>query len=219
MPMNPPFTGEQFLNVFRDYNNSVWPMQIVFYAVGFLIIIFAFWKNKYSDIAINGFMAFFWLWMGIVYHLVFFTAINKAAYIFGAIFIIQASLFVYFGLIRRSLTFSIEDNFNFITGLLIIIYAFAIYPIFSIILGHHYPAAPTLGLPCPTTIFTLGLLLWMDKKLPLPILFIPALWSFIGFMAVLNFGILEDAGLLISGIVAGLLVIIRHKKKRLEQGI
>lgn len=217
--MNPPFTGEQFLNVLKDYNNSVWPMQIVFYAVGFLIIIFAFWKNKYSDIVINSFMAFYWLWMGIVYHLVFFTPINKAAYIFGAAFIIQAALFLYFGLIRRSLTFSVDDNFNFIAGLLIIVYAFAFYPILSIILGHHYPAAPTLGLPCPTTIFTLGVLLWSDKKLPIVVIVIPLLWSVVGFMAVLNFGIWEDAGLLISGIVTGLLVIIRHKKKRLEQGI
>jgi hypothetical protein len=215
--MNPPFTAEQFLNVFSDYNNSVWPMQIVFYASGFLIIIFAFWKYRFSDAVINILMSFLWLWMGIVYHLVFFTPINKAAYIFGAAFIIQAALFVYFGLISRSLTFSVDDNFNFIAGLLIIVYAFAFYPVLSIILGHHYPSSPTLGLPCPTTIFTLGLLLWTDKKLALPVLFIPALWSVIGFMAVLNFGIWEDAGLLITGVVTSVLLIVRHQKRIQEQ--
>jgi len=28
--MNSPFTVEQFLNVFKDYNESVWPIQVVF---------------------------------------------------------------------------------------------------------------------------------------------------------------------------------------------
>jgi hypothetical protein len=215
--MNPPFTAEQFMNVFREYNVSVWPMQVVFYVIGFLIIIFAFWKYRFSDVVINILLALVWLWMGIVYHFMFFSAINKAAYFFGAVFILQALLFIYYGIIKHSLIFKAQDDIHFVAGIVFIIYSFAIYPILGILLGHQYPTSPTLGLPCPTTIFTLGVLLWTDKKLPIVVIIIPLIWSVIGFTAVFNFGIREDTGLLITGIVAGLLLVIRRRKGMIEQ--
>ncbi len=217
--MNPPFTAEQFMNIFREYNISVWPMQIVFHLIGFLIIVFAFWKFRISNVVTNFLLAFLWLWMGIVYQLLFFTAINTAAYLFGALFIIQGLLFIYFGIIKKSVSFKVEDNINFTAGLVLIIYAFAIYPLLGILFGHHFPFSPTFGLPCPTTIFTLGILLWSDKRLPLPIIIIPVIWSLIGFTAVVNFGIMEDTGLLIAGILAGFLLFVRHQKRLKERVI
>ena len=35
-------------------------------------------------------LACFWAWMGIVYHLMYFSAINGAALGFGVLFIVQA---------------------------------------------------------------------------------------------------------------------------------
>ena len=61
-------------------------------------------------------------------------------------------------------------------------------------LGHRYPAAPSFGLPCPTTIFTLGLLLWKRDKMPAWLFLIPLLWSAIGFSAALVLGMKEDVG-------------------------
>jgi hypothetical protein len=38
--VNAPFTIEQFLGVFRQYNEALWPMPMLFYAVaGFLIVL------------------------------------------------------------------------------------------------------------------------------------------------------------------------------------
>jgi Family of unknown function (DUF6064) len=64
---------------------------------------------------------------------------------------------------------------------------------------YHLDSSPTFGLPCPTTIFTLGMLLWLDKTPPLYLLIIPLLWSLIGTVAALKLGIREDVGLLVSG--------------------
>lgn len=157
-------------------------------------------------------MGFLWLWIGIVYHLIHFTAINNAAYIFGALFILQAFIFIYTGILKDHLSFKYEGNAYTITGAVFILYALIIYPVLGYLSGHVYPESPTFGLPCPTTIFTFGLLLWTDKKIPKYVLIIPFLWSIIGFGAALNLGIYEDYGLLIAGIVGSVLILIRDRK-------
>jgi hypothetical protein len=86
-----------------------------------------------------------------------------------------------------------------------------IYPTLGYFLGHIYPKSPTFGLPCPTTIFTFGLLLWTDVKLPKTILIIPFLWSLVGFTAALTLGILEDTGLLVSGVLGVGLILFRDR--------
>jgi hypothetical protein len=86
------------------------------------------------------------------------------------------------------------------------------YPLLGYLQGHIYPAAPTFGLPCPTTIFTFGILLWTDKKLPVITLVIPFLWSLIGFSAAFSLGIREDTGLLIAGLLTTIMILIWNKR-------
>jgi hypothetical protein len=93
-----------------------------------------------------------------------------------------------------------------------ILYAMVLYPILGSLFGHVYPQSPTFGLPCPTTIFTFGLLLWTDLKVPKSVLVIPFVWSLIGFSAALSLGILEDTGLLVAGVVGLILLLLRDKK-------
>jgi hypothetical protein len=87
-----------------------------------------------------------------------------------------------------------------------------VYPLLGSAFGHAYPRSPTFGLPCPTTIFTFGLLLWTDTKLPKNVLIITFLWSLIGSSAALTLGIFEDTGLLVSGILGVALIIMRDRK-------
>jgi hypothetical protein len=209
--MNLPFTQEQFLNVFRHYNLSVWPMQIILVLFGLAALFFAIKRRPASGKLISAILAFFWLWMGIVYHLINFTAINKAAYGFGLLFIAEGLLLLYFGVLKASLSFRFNPDRYGWTGALFMLYALIIYPILGYLQGHAYPQAPTFGLPCPTTIFTFGLLLWADKK-DSPFVFgIPFLWSIIGFTAAMKLGIKEDVGLLVAGVIGSILIIMKNK--------
>lgn len=211
--MNVPFSGGQFINVLHDYNLTVWPMQLIFYLLAILMIYFAIIKTSFSDKTISSLLSIFWMWMGIVYHFAFFSSINKAAYFFGILFVIEALLFLYYGVFLSKLSYYFRPDIYGLAGAFFIMYALLIYPLIGLIAGHSYPDSPTFGLPCPTTIFTFGLFLWTDKKLVLPILIIPFLWSIIGFIAALRFGISEDFGLLITGIVVTFLILNRDKRK------
>ena len=47
--MSFPFTSEQFLHVFENYNISVWPAQVLLYLLALGAIFFALNKKGYSD--------------------------------------------------------------------------------------------------------------------------------------------------------------------------
>jgi Family of unknown function (DUF6064) len=206
-----PFSIEQFLEVFKAYNQHVFPFQILLYLMAFTAIFFALRKLNYSGKIISLILSFFWLWMGIIYHIVYFSEINKAALLFGALFIIQGMIFFIFGFLNNGLAFQFKPGIIGITGALLIFFSLIGYPLLSYFNEHFYPYNPTFGLPCPTTIFTFGMLCWIDKKPPLFVWAIPLLWSVIGFIAALSLGFYEDIGLFAAGIIFSVLIILKPK--------
>jgi hypothetical protein len=207
-----PFTQEQFLTIFARYNLTIFPLQIIFIIIGIAALWFTIKKSQISDRIILLILIFFWFWMGIVYHILFFSSINPLAFVFGVLFVIEAGLLIYFGVIKKLVGFSLTQDRYTLIGLVFIVYALVIYPIIGTVAGHGYPRLPTFGLPCPTTIFTFGLFLMADKKFPLPLLVIPLLWSMIGFFAALSLGITEDYMLLVAGVAGTALIIMKNRK-------
>ncbi len=209
--MKLPFTIEQFLEVFKNYNEAIFPMQVVFYLASAIAIFLVIKPVHKSDKIISSILVFFWLWMGIAYHLIYFTAINKAAYLFAAVFIAQGILFFIFGVLQNKLSFKFRADIYGIAGITLILFALIIYPVLGYFLGHVYPSSPTFGLPCPTSIFTFGLLLLNIKKCPVTILIISFLWSIVGFMAAIQLGMLEDSGLLAASLITTALLLLRNR--------
>jgi hypothetical protein len=151
--------------------------------------------------------------MGGVYHLMYFSSINKTAYGFGALCVIQGILFLIIEILKSNISFQLKSDRFSVTGSLFMLYAMLIYPLIGYLLGHGYPQSPGFGVaPCPTTIFTFGLLLWMDKKVPKYVIAIPLLWSIIGFFAAVSLGIREDVGLLLTGVIGTLMILFRDRK-------
>lgn len=208
--MELPFTSEQFLEVFRQYNNAVFPIQILFLMLALGMVGFAIWHKKHAEKAISAILGLLWLWMGIVYQWGFFSEINKAAYLFGAAFVAQGALFLSKGVLYNKLAFSHKPTPAVWVGSAMMLYALVIYPLIGYALGRGYPDSATFGLPCPTTIFTLGILLWLDKKPPTYLLIIPMAWSIIGTVAAINLGVREDIGLVVSGAITAWLL-MRNK--------
>ncbi|MBK8943640.1 MAG: hypothetical protein IPM32_00070 [Ignavibacteriae bacterium] len=206
-----PFSLEQFLNIFKDYNQTVFPLQLFFNILALTSIVVLIKNSNYKNKIINGTLAFLWLWIGVVYHLIFFTVINKAAYFFALIFIIQSIIFLYIGFFKNIFVYEFRKDWLGIISILIIIYGLLIYPILAYLFGHKYPYQPTFGLPCPTTIFTFGILLFAKKPIKWYFILLPLIWALIGSTAALKLNIYEDVGLLISGIL-GYFFVLRNSK-------
>ena len=197
-----PFDTDQFFDVFRRYNEAVWPAQLLLYLVAAVALVSA-WRggseggSRRASVA----LASLWFWMGLVYHIGFFRAINPAALAFGAAFVLQGGLFLWYGARKTALVFRRPAGVSGAAALALVGYALVIYPVLGAALGHRYPASPTFGLPCPTTIFTLGLLLSAERRAPWPIFLIPLVWTAVGTVAALQLGVPEDFGLAGAGIV------------------
>jgi hypothetical protein len=204
-----PFSADQFLEVFGRYNEAVWPMQLVLFAMGLVAVALLAGRGASNGRVISAILAFFWAWMAIAYH---FAAINPAAWLFGAGFLLAALAFAW-AAVKARLRFAVRAGARGWIGGALILYALVAYPILGQAAGQRYPEIPTLGLPCPTTIFTLGLLMFATAPLPRRVFALPLLWSLVGASAAVHLGVLQDAGLVVAG-VAGLAALLLPEDTR-----
>lgn len=209
-----PFSTEEFLQVFVEYNQAIWPAQFLAYLLGISALAFVIKKSASSNV-VNYTLALFWLWMGIVYHMLFFSEINPLAYLFGALFVLQGVAFLLLPYLNVEFRYTLRTGLYGVTGVVLLLYAMVVYPMLGHYLGHTYPMAPTFGVaPCPTVIFTFGLLLLTEGRIPAWLLVIPGLWAIMGFSAALQLTMHEDIGLVVAGVVSIGLLLYRNYNRR-----
>lgn len=209
-----PFTVEQFFAVFADYNQSVWPAQWLLRAIAIGVLLLAISKMAWRDRAICLLLGGLWAWMAIAYHLIHFATINPAANAFAAFFLMQAALFVWRASSKRSLTIDFRFNLRGALGTAMVTYALIAYPALSTWLDHSYPSTPTFGVPCPTTVFTLGILTTARAPHAGTLVVIPLLWSVVGGSAAFLLGVWQDLGLIVSAAMTAAVLGIEWARAR-----
>jgi hypothetical protein len=207
-----PFTLEQFFGVFRAYNDAVWPAQPLLTALALLALWLAVRPTRWSSPAIAAILGSFWMWLGLVYHLLFFAEINPLAYVFSAVSVLGGLAFIWFGVIQRKLRFQLLLHRRGWIGLSLILFSLLVYPAWSLLEGHRYPAFPTFGLPCPTTLFTIGMLAFLVSPYPRSPLIVPVLWCLVGAQAAFLLGVHQDVVLLLAAGVGVFLILQSHSR-------
>jgi hypothetical protein len=203
-----PFTREQFLAVFADYNTAVWPAQVAAYAIGLAVVAALLRPSVLGHRFVASALAAMWVWTGVAYHGIFFARINPVALGFGALFVLQGVLFGIAGIAGRRLVFGQSRGFASTLGWVLVAYAAVIYPLLGQWSGHVYPAQPMFGItPCPVTLFTFGVLLLTSAPVPRRLMIIPWAWSLVGGSAAFMLGVPQDWPLLFSGLAIVVLVL------------
>jgi hypothetical protein len=205
-----PFSHDQFVDLFVAYNDAIWPAQVAAYA---LAIVMLLGLVKGATKLVSAGLALMWIWTGVGYHWLHFTSINKAAWVFGALFVVQGALLLAFGVASRSgLRFGRGDGPLGMLGWFLIGYASLLYPLLGTWTGDGYPALPMFGVtPCPVTIFTFGLLLLAQAPVPRGLLVVPFAWSLVGGSAAFLLGVPQDWLLLFSGLAVVPIVMRDHR--------
>ena len=199
--MTPPFTIADFLAVFAAYNAAIWPFHLVAYALGLVAVAAIFVPRPGLVRLAFAALAILWAFTGIGYHLMFFATINPIAPVFAAFFVPQGILLLASAMLPGNLRLHLGHDFRSIAGLVTIVYALAIYPVLGIWAGHGLMAGPMFGVaPCPTTIFTIGVLLIARGTWVIWLSIIPFLWSLIGLAAAIQLGIPEDLAMPVAGV-------------------
>jgi hypothetical protein len=215
--MLPTFTLAQFLEMISRYNMTFWPLQLVAYGLGAVVVFLAVRISRYSGRIISAILAFFWLWVGLVFNLVYFSSLYPLAIVFVILFVIEAGILIFSGVFEQTLSFKPKNDIYGLVGALFVLYSMFGYPAIEYLLGRGYPSLLPFGLvPCPMTTFTLGIFLWSDERPKWYILAVPILYALSGVIPIWK-GIVEDIGLVAAGLVTILLITYWDQYKKLEQ--
>ena len=197
--MHLPFSRTEFLDVFAAYNTTFWPVIALLWLASLRVVMLLRQSRDGADRAAVVLLSLHWAWSGIAYHAVFFSSINPAAWLFAGLFVVEAALLSYEGLRRNRLRFSVGRSPRHVVAAVLLLYSLA-YPLVVLAEGLTLPRAPIFGVPCPTTIFTTGVLL-TTEHLPVSVIVIPVLWATLAGSSALLLGVHADLMLLICAVV------------------
>ena len=195
--MQLPFTREQFFDLFAAYNGALWPAAVALWIASALIVALRLSARRPHDRWISVLLAGHWAWAALAYHVAFFTRINPAAWLFAALFFGQAVLLFRVGVVQRCLSFAPWGNAWAPLAWALIGYSLA-YPAINAIDHLNLLRIPTFGLPCPTTIFTAGVLMLATPR-SWRLSTVPVIGSAVGGSATFLLGVNADAALPIAG--------------------
>ena len=115
--------------------------------------------------------------------------------------------------IKPRLSFACGRDVYAAVGLVFIAFAMIGYPVLGHLIDHRYPQSPPFGLtPCPLSVFTFGLLLLADSRVPKWVLSIPFLYAIGGILPV-SIGVLEDLAMIVAGVVGSAMILYRDANR------
>lgn len=194
--MTLPFSEADFLELFAAYNTLLWPAVVLLWVASVLVA--ARWLRNRAGRSVLVLLAIHWGWSGIAYHWVYFRSINPAASAFAFVFVLQSGVVAWLAS-RGGVRFVVDRSPRSVLGVALVVYSL-LYPFVSLSIGLQYPRLPLFALPCPSTLFTAGLLL-TAVGLPRLAAVVPMAWSFIGGSAAVLLGIPTDIVLPLAGLL------------------
>ncbi|MBI5506948.1 MAG: hypothetical protein HY899_19345 [Deltaproteobacteria bacterium] len=192
------FGTSDVLEVFAAYNNDSWPAPAVLDLIAFMTVCLVLFPIPGRNRIASLLLASLWIWAGLVYQFWFFARLTPVAYLFAFLFVAQAALIVRVGVFRGDLQFWMHDGSRHLAGILLIFYALVAYPSISALIGHAFPSSPSFGVPCPLTIFTLGMLLLARAPYPRILFAVPMVWAVVGTFLAMELKIREDLALIVA---------------------
>ena len=196
--MQLPFTNEQFFDLLAAYNVGLWPALLALWIASVLVCVLLLSSRRPPDRWISALLAAHWAWSALAYHAAFFTRINKAAWVFAALFLLQAAVFCWAGVVHGRLSFAPWRNAWAPVAWGLVAYSL-VYPAINAAQHLSVSRIPTFGVPCPTMIFTAGLLMLATPR-SWRLSIVPVIWSLIRGSAAFLLGVRADYGLPIAGI-------------------
>ena len=193
-----PFTHDQFLDVFGIYNREFGGIALVLWLLTVASVSLLWKRGARVSRLVATVLVIHWTWTALGYHLALFRRVNPAALWFAVLFLVQAGILLWQGVVRGRLTFVPSGSPRGIAGAVLIAYAL-LYPGLGPLFGLSYPRVPSFGVPCPLSLLTIGLLLMASPRQAGFASVIPLIWTGIAGSAAFLLGIRADLALLPAG--------------------
>jgi hypothetical protein len=214
--MQLPFTKAQFFDLFAAYNVMLWPALIALWIASVVVSVLLLSSRRPPDRWISALLAAHWAWSAMAYHVGFFTRINQAAWVFAALFLLQAAVFFWAGVVERRLSFAPWRNAWAPVAWGFVVYSL-VYPAINAAQHLSLSRIPAFGVPCPTTIFTAGMLMLATPR-SWRLSMVPMIWSVIAGSAAFQLGVHPDYALPLASVALAIFSTQRTSDARMRRG-
>ncbi len=183
------FSPRTYYRMLERHNAAVWPAQVLALGLGLVILALLRWPSARQGRILSGIVALLWAWVAWAFLWNRYAAINWPATYFAWGFAIQGLLFVWIGVVRGRLGFSLNRDPAGLLGIALFIVALVVYPLLAPLFGRTWQQAEGFGImPDPTVIATLGLLLLAGSRPHWGLLAVPMLWCVVSGATLLAMG-------------------------------
>ena len=190
------------------------PTWVTAYVLAVAAILLVAWRTRLSGRIVSGILALMWLFLGAYYSLEAFPPSHWLNSIPAVLFLAEGILLMAFGVLRDRLFYRLRVDVYTITGAILVVYTLVIYPVLANNPGWgYYASGIDTFAPHTAPVFTLGILLWVVRKVPWYLILIPLVWLLLHLLleGVLT-GYWEDIGLCVVGFVGIALLFIRNRR-------
>ena len=171
------FSPRTYYRMIERHNEALWPAQLLTTAFGLGMLRALRTPSARQGRFIAGGLALLWIWVAWAFLLQRYAAINWAMTYVAPLFLFEALLLVWWGVVGGKLSFSMGPGMNSKLGAGLFMLAVLVYPALSLISGRPWKQAEVFGVaPDPTVVGTIGLLLLTTSRLRWGLLPVPLLW-------------------------------------------
>jgi hypothetical protein len=171
------FSPRTYYRMIERHNEAVWPAHLLTTALGFAILGALGRPSPRQGRIIAGVLALLWLWVGWAFLLQRYATINWMMEYVVPLFLLEALLLIWWGVIGGKLSFAVEPRAGARLGATLFVLTILLYPALAAIMGRTWNQAEVFGVvPDPTAVGTIGLLLLTNTRLRWALLPVPALW-------------------------------------------
>jgi hypothetical protein len=174
------FSPRAYYRLLERTNEAVWPAQILTLGIGLVILGLLPRPRAHQGLVVSVMLAILWGWIGWVFFWRGYSTINWAAVYIVPLFLLEALLLIWTGVVRKRLTFSQTRDAAGILGTALLTLALFVYPLIAPLAGRPWRQAEIFGVaPDPTVLATLGLLMLARERPRWRLLVVPVLWCVI----------------------------------------
>ena len=173
------YSGHAYYRLFESYNAAIWPAQIAVFVVGVVILerVLRAGVRPAAGRGVAAVVAASWIWIAIAFHAARYATLNVGAPVFAGMFMLEAALLLWIGVVRGRLVFGRTETASERAGLVLYVLSLAVFPFAAVLSGRGLRAAEVFGLaPDPTAVGTLGLVLMSKSRPRWPLLVVPIAW-------------------------------------------
>jgi Family of unknown function (DUF6064) len=170
-------------------NEIVWPLHLVTLCAGAMCAFLIIYPGGWSASLICSILAAVWLWVAWSFLWNRYATINWAAAYAAPVFVCQALLLVWSGLVRGRFRFDTTRSISTSVGAGLFLYALILHPLVAIASGRTIRAAEVFGIhPDPTVFATLGLLSLVPGSGASVLLGVPLAWCVVSWATLFAMG-------------------------------